>query len=131
VEPTPAVHHFHEPEPRPTEPAEVIAPIPAKPTIPPVPPTAFHAVSEHDEAAAADSHRPVRRRPRHAGEGEPQPAALQLVETQAETPPVVAEDESPRRTKPRRRRGGPAPSEPLKLVETQPGAEAARPDNPA
>lgn len=125
------MHHFREPEPKPTEPAEAIAPSPAKPTIPPVPPTAFHAVSEHDETAAAQSHRPVRRRPRHASEGEQQPAPLQLVETQAETQPVVVEDELPRRTKPRRRREGPAPAEPLKLVETQPGAEAARPDNPA
>jgi ribonuclease E len=131
VDPTPAVHHFHEPEPRPTEPAEAIAPTPAKPTIPPVPPTAFHAVSEHDEAAAAQAHRPVRRRPRQEAEAASQPVPLELVETQVEAQPVAVEDEPPRRTKPRRRRGGPAPSEPLMLVETEPGADSMRPDNPA
>jgi hypothetical protein len=125
------VHHFHEPEPRPTEPAEAIAPTPAKPTIPPVPPTAFHAVSEHDEAAAAQAHRPVRRRPRQEAEAASQPVPLELVETQVEAQPVAVEDEPPRRTKPRRRRGGPAPSEPLMLVETEPGADSMRPDNPA
>jgi hypothetical protein len=125
------VHHYHEPEPRPTEPAEAIAPAPVKPTIPPVPPTAIHAVSEHDESVTAEAHRPVRRRPRHASEGETQPTPLQLVETVVETQPVVIEDELPRRTKPRRRRGDAPPSEPLMLVETQPGADTSRPDNPA
>jgi hypothetical protein len=94
------------------------------------PQVVFHAVSEHDAAAADESHRPVRRRRQGDPEATPQPTALQLVETQVEVaPPVVLEDELPRRTRPRRRRGSAEASEPLKLVETQPGAEGARPDS--
>jgi hypothetical protein len=113
---------------RPTEPAETIAPPPPKPAIAPVPIAAFHAVSQHDEAAD-EAHRPVRRRSRTAGEsGASQEPALQLVETQAAAIDAPLEDALPRRTKPRRRRNSDAASEPLKLVETQPGAELPRTD---
>jgi ribonuclease E len=128
VESAPPVHHYHEPQPRPTEPAEAIAPMPPKPTVPPAPATAFHAVSEYDEAAASDTHRPVRRR-RHPSEAQPQPVPLQLVETQVETAPEPVEDELPRRTKPRRRHSDRQPAEPLMLVETQQGADSPRPDS--
>ena len=98
-----------------------------KPFVPPAPPAAFHAVSEHDAAAAEEeAHRPVRRRKQ--ADAAPIEAPLQLVETQAESPPLAADDELPRRTKPRRRRGGPVEEAPLMLVETQGGTE--QPETP-
>ena len=97
--------------------------------MPAAPPSAFHAVSEHDAAVEQEpSHRPVRRK-RQAEAGAPAEAApLQMVETQAAAPSAPeAEDDTPRRTKPRRRRGGGAQEEPLQMVETQPSTES-RPD---
>ena len=95
-------------------------PVESHPGVAPAPVASFQAVSQHDEAAPADeSQRPVRRR-RAPSVSEPAPVALQMVETQAASPAVPAEDEPPRRTKPRRRRAGSgAASEPLVLVETQ------------
>lgn len=87
-----------------------------------MPLAAFHAVSQHDEAAD-ESHRPVRKRRQERGSGAAGEAPLQLVETQAAAIEVPMEDDLPRRTKPRRRRGTDIPNEPLKLVETQPGDE--------
>ena len=118
-------------EPEPYDFVRESAPAPApRAYVPPAPPAAFHAVSEHDAAAAAaeeEAHRPQRRR-RQASDATQGEVALQLVETQAETPPLAAEDELPRRTKPRRRRGGPVEEAPLMLVETQGGTE--QPDTP-
>jgi ribonuclease E len=103
---------------------EETAPPQAATGLPPAPPAAFHAVIQHDDVEA-EAHKPVRKRRRHDGESASnEPAALQMVETQVETPPPVVEDETPRRTKPRRRRGAEAPAEPLMLVETQPGTSA-------
>lgn len=82
----------------------------------------FQAVSEHDDAAESDAHRPNRKR-RHEADASSQAQALQLVETQAEAQPIALDDDLPRRTKPRRKRSGPVVAEPLKLVETQPGTE--------
>jgi hypothetical protein len=98
------------------------------PAVPPAPPAAFHAVSEHDDSAE-EAHRPARRRRAEGEAAAPAPAALELVETRDESiaPPVVVEDELPRRTKPRRRRGGGVAEEPLQLVETQPGSDTAPP----
>jgi hypothetical protein len=97
--------------------------------VPPAPPAAFHVVSEHVEAVE-ESHKPVRRRKQSDADGGDQSSALQLVETQAATPPPVVEDELPRRTKPRKRRGAAADSEPLMLVETQGTAETPHSDIP-
>jgi hypothetical protein len=114
-------------------PAAYVPPAPAAPAyVPPAPLTAFaafHAVSEHDEVAE-EAHRPVRKRRQPGVAGSDQPAPLQIVETQAATPPPIAEDELPRRTKPRKRRGASADSEPLKLVETQNVGEAPQADTP-
>ena len=99
---------------------EKAAPV-AAPAVPPAPPAAFHAVIQHDDAES-EAHKPVRRRRRPGAEAQAnEPAPLQMVETQAETPPPAVEDELPRRTKPRRRRGGPQESGPLMMVETQQG----------
>ena len=97
--------------------------------IPPAPPSAIHAVSEHDASAEeSESHRPNRRRRQGTGaEASSATPSLQLVETQAPTTAPIVEDELPRRTKPRRRRGAASQDEPLQLVETQPGAQT-RPD---
>ena len=85
-------------------------------------PVAFREVSQHDESTAPDdSHRPVRRRRRPGDTGNEQPAALQLVETQAELAArVAAEQEEESRRPVRRRRRGSAPLEsgPLEMVET-------------
>ena len=94
--------------------------------LPPAPPAAFHAVIQHDDVEV-EAHKPVRKRRRHEGDtASNEPAALQLVETQVETPPPVLEDDTPRRTKPRRKRGAQADAEPLMLVETQQGATPAQ-----
>jgi ribonuclease E len=91
------------------------------PAVPPAPPTAFHAVIQHDDVET-EAHKPVRKRRRHGEETQAsEPAPLQMVETQVETPPPAGEDELPRRTKPRRRRGGEQDSGPLMMVETQQG----------
>ncbi len=107
----PAAAPVHEPAPRPV----ALAPVP------------FKSVSEHDEASD-ELHRPNRHRRPSAADAQSQPQPLELVETQAEVPPPVAEGELPRRTKPRRRRSGPVEAEPLQLVETQ-NAEGQRPDS--
>lgn len=100
------------PAPRSESPA-----VPPPPTVPLAEPAVFHAVSEHQDSEA---HRPVRRRRHHDEAGAaPAQAPLMLVETQAETPAPVVEDELPRRTKPRRRRNAQVQAEPLTLVETQ------------
>jgi pyruvate/2-oxoglutarate dehydrogenase complex dihydrolipoamide acyltransferase (E2) component len=137
---------FDEPQPASSEPRRETAPEPARtqfverrdetplPTPAPAPavhaaPVVFNAVSEHD-TVVEQAHRPVRRRRHGQVDGEAAPAPLQIVETQAEAPAVIAvDDEVPRRTRPRKRRGGEVASEPLKLVETQPGAEGAQADN--
>ena len=105
-------------------PAAPVAPVVSHAYVSPAPPGAFHAVSEHDAAAAAEeeAHRPVRRR-KQGSDSAQMEAPLQLVETQAEAPPPVVDDDLPRRTKPRRRRGGAVEDAPLMLVETQGGAE--------
>lgn len=95
--------------------------IPAVPAVAPAPPSAFHAVSEHDTVVEQEpSHRPVRRRRQSEPGTTAEAAPLQMVETQAAAPSTPeVEDELPRRTKPRRRRGGAAQEEPLQMVETQ------------
>jgi hypothetical protein len=71
----------------------------------------------------------VRRR-RRSGEGnaQPQPAALQLVETQPDLGANVAmaeeEEESRRPVRRRRRSSAPLETGPLQMVETAPGAES-------
>jgi ribonuclease E len=90
------------------------------------PPREFQAVSEHD-AVAEEAHRPQRKR-REATHDASQPQPLQLVETQAEAPPIAIEDDAPRRSKPRRRRSGPVEAEPLMLVETDGNADTPRAD---
>jgi ribonuclease E len=90
------------------------------------PPRGFQAISEHDAAEEAESHRPQRKRRQGSAE-QPQPQPLQIVETQVEAAPLPLDDDPPQRTKPRRRRSGPVEAEPLMLVETQPG-DAKRSD---
>ena len=91
-------------------------------------PVAFHAVSEHDQVAAEEAHRPNRRR-HQAVAANAQSQELQLVETQPGDATIAAPDQDlPRRTKPRRRRGGAASAEPLQMVETQGGGEPAQED---
>jgi ribonuclease E len=88
-------------------------------------PVAFREVSQHDEVEApGEAHKPVRRRHRGGEGAAEQPAALQMVETQAApSMSAVEEDESPRRPVRRRRRGGVrTEAEPLQMVETEPGA---------
>jgi ribonuclease E len=106
------------------EPA-VAAPTPASaPYVPPAPLATYHEVSQHEDDA--DSHKPVRRRPR-SGDRPAAVPALQLVETSSEVvvPVAAIEDELPKRTKPRRRRGPAAETGPLVIVETEPGADVA------
>lgn len=125
----PKHHEFRPHADKPTEPAEVIAPKPVKPAlVPPAPPAAFHAVSQHDEVAD-ETHKPVRRRRQGAeGGGLQEAQPLQLVETQVEVQPITLESDEPRRPVRRRRRGGgSAESEPLMLVETQQPADGSQP----
>lgn len=93
------------------------------------PPATYHVVSEHDQVAAGEPHRPVRRRRQESAAQAPA-EPLQLVETAAEKAAAVAvpvEEEAPRRPVRRRRHAAaPLPDEPLQLVETAPGT--ARPD---
>jgi hypothetical protein len=105
--------------------AEPIPPAAAAPAPESRPHVEFHAVSEHDQEQeeAQPQHRPHRRR-RGAETAATAPAepALELVETQVEAAPAVAEEEElPRRTRPRRRRSTVVENEPLQLVETRPG----------
>jgi hypothetical protein len=119
---------MHAPVERTPQPSETIAPPPAAAFVAPAPPSSFHAVIQHD-TADDEAHRPVRRRPRQgSGQVSEAPTALQLVETQAATPPPQEPDDAlPRRTRPRRRRGGSQPNEPLMLVETQHDANRSDP----
>lgn len=96
--------------------------------VPPAPPAAFHAVIQHEDGDT-ETHKPVRKRRRHAGDATSnEPAPLQMVETQVETAaPAPAEDDLPRRTKPRRRRGAQQESGPLMMVETQQGTTPPTP----
>jgi len=128
------VSHEREAHRRHEEPASEPLPVVSTPAIPPAPPAAIHAVSEHDAAAdESEAHRPVRRRRQGADHEEAAATpSLQMVETQAPTmsaPPV--DDELPRRTKPRRRRGGATQEEPLQMVETQPGSDSHADGTPA
>lgn len=109
-----------------------VTPIPREPQVIAsfsAPPATYQVVSEHDQGAAAEPHRPVRRR-RHESAVQAPAEPLQLVETAAEKAAAVAapvEEEAPRRPVRRRRHAVAAlPDEPLQLVETAPGA--ARPD---
>jgi hypothetical protein len=117
--------------PRETTPVDV-TPIPHEPQVIAsfaAPPATYQVVSEHDQAAAAQPHRPVRRRRQESAAQAPA-EPLQLVETAAEKAAAVAapvEEEAPRRPVRRRRHAAAAlPDEPLQLVETAPGAD--RPD---
>ncbi len=122
----PSVASMRDVEPAPRE----AAPAP-KPFIPAAAPVAFHAVSEHDMLASEESHRPARRRKHADGEAAAEASApLQLVETQAETPPLGVDDDTPRRSKPRRRRSAPMDDAPLKLVETQAKEQSDAPPMP-
>jgi len=120
-------------EPAPAEPVVEATPIPHVPQViasfaPP--PATYQVVSEHDVAAEAQSHRPVRHR-RQADSGATPPAEpLQLVETAGEkivAQQPVFEDEAARKPVRRRRQAAAsdAPAEPLQLVETAPGAARA------
>lgn len=109
-----------------------VTPIPHEPQVIAsfaAPPATYQVVSEHDQAAAAEPHRPVRRRRQESAAQAPT-EPLQLVETAAEKAAAIAapaEEEAPRRPVRRRRQAAAAlPDEPLQLVETAPGA--ARPD---
>ncbi|MBX3674123.1 MAG: Rne/Rng family ribonuclease [Burkholderiales bacterium] len=140
--PAPAVEAAREAVNAPPPPAEIAArettlpvdvtPIPHEPQVIAsfaAPPATYQVVSEHDQAAAAEPHRPVRRRRQESAAQAPA-EPLQLVETAAEKAAAVAapaEEEAPRRPVRRRRQAAAAlPDEPLQLVETAPGA--ARPD---
>ena len=101
------------------------APVEHTPAVPPAPPAAIHAVSEHD-AVEEETHRPNRRRRQDGAPATPAPAALELVETSGQAAALPLEDELPRRTKPRRRRSAVASNEPLQLVETD---GETQPDN--
>lgn len=124
----PRMEAQHE-ERREASPAQVQA---VPPAAPPAVHVEFHAVSEHQEQEeSAAPHRPQRRRRAAAGASEAAQAPLQLVETQAEVaPPVAEEEELPRRTRPRRRRSVAVENEPLQLVETQPSSTGDNPPAP-
>jgi len=127
------VSHEREAQRHHEEPASESLPVASAPAVPPAPPAAFHAVSEHDAVVEeSEAHRPVRRRRQGAGTEAGESSSLQMVETQAPvtSAPAVG-DELRRRTKPRRRRSGAKQDEPLQMVETQPGTDSRTDGTPA